>query len=117
MLEVVVIPWDIDEPIEVRNIKGELHEYQEIVGGYITATDIPKLNASIYSNDEGLLIGLDVNMRANALLWANAPEHVDWTLLVGNVVVVGMPDKNGNTTQVPKPVINVLDRVEGVKHV
>lgn len=107
MLTVLYIPEDETLPVEVREINGDLSEYQEMVNGYITATDIPALKASVYSNDEGLLLRLPVNLRANALLWANAPEHVMFTMLVGNVVVTGMPDDDGETTSVPEHVINL----------
>lgn len=98
--------------MEVRQIEGDLDEYQKIVGGLIQPVDIRKLGCSLFVNEEGIVLNLELNIRANALLWTYAPHHVEWTLLVGNVVLVGMPDENGATTSVPDAVLELIEKIK-----
>jgi len=49
---------------EVMEIKGELHEMQEIVGGYIEAFPVVD-NILCVCNEEGKLNGLNPNFRFN----------------------------------------------------
>ena len=63
---------------------GSLHTLQDHVGGLI---DVVRRDDFVgYVNDEGLLIGLDFNLMASALFNQ---------YLVGNVVIVGALNENG----------------------
>ena len=86
----------------------KLDEYQAIVGGLIEFTTLATAGAAIVSNEEGLLIGLPVNAHATQFLYDNAPEHRGYTVLVGDCLVVGLPDRKGYTTSVPDKVLAVF---------
>lgn len=95
--------------MEVREIgRDDLSAKQQVVGGLIAFTDVPKLKASIVSNDSGLLLELPPNSRGTWFLYEHAPEHIGYTYLVGSVFVCGMPDDRGNTKSVPDGVLQLL---------
>lgn len=60
---------------------------QDHVGGVFDVVNLPHMKIVIYVNDEGLLIGLEPNAVASIL---------SQQLLVGDVVIVGTHDENGN---------------------
>lgn len=109
-IKVVVIPSDEDEPLAMRELEqGNLRAMQEIVGGLIEFTDIPAANASLVSNEEGLIYGLPLNTRATAILHTFAPIHTGHTILVGDCFICGLPDQDGDTQSVPDNLLKMLD--------
>jgi hypothetical protein len=84
---------DPDGTIVYRHLTG-LDDMQRTVEGYIEAT--PVLNAqpiTVYACDEGKIRGLPVNPLASAV--GGLYPH-DW--IVGNAIIVGEPDADGNDT-------------------
>lgn len=92
---------------EIRSRFASLQSYQLAVDGWIDAVDIPGLGITIYVNEEGLLRHLPFNSRASFLWWYHVPQARQ-AMLVGNAVVVGSPDHDGEITDVPDEVINLL---------
>lgn len=107
MVRGLVIPADESEPIEERDFAA-LEDYQVAVGGFIEPVDIPDLVITIYVNEDGLLQQLPLNSRATFLWWYHVPESRQGAMLVGDVVIVGWPDKNGDNTDVPTNVAQLL---------
>lgn len=71
-----------------------LSDLQTAVGGLITSAYSPNLTeATIYANDEGLLLGMPENPVASYLLG---------TRLVGPVIIAGPVDEEGNVTDAHK---------------
>lgn len=105
MLKVIVIPANDLEPVEAHVIDGSLASLQAIVGGLIQPLDMDVIGASIWCNEEGLLIGLPVNLRATVYLYQKAPEHRGFNVLVGECFITGQADSDGVTTDVPVEVI------------
>ena len=62
-ISVVVVPADPHLPIEKRDIDRGYKAGQAIVGGLIEAVDIDSLEATIWVNEEGILLDLAPNMR------------------------------------------------------
>ena len=62
-----------------------------------------------YVNEEGLLKELSFNGVASALsfMFGNAPK------IVGNMIVVGMTDAEGNDTDIPQDILGFIKRVCG----
>jgi len=62
-----------------------------------------------YVNEEGLLKQLAPNSIASALsfMFGNAPK------IVGNMIVLGLTDKHGNDTDIPKDILEFIKRVCG----
>lgn len=75
--------------------------------GWIEAVDVPSLGVTIYVNEEGLLRRLPFNPRASFLWWYHVPG-AHQTMLVGDVVIVGPRDDNGDGNDVPEEVVDLL---------
>jgi hypothetical protein len=102
VIKIILIPVDEDKPIELREVGGKLEEYQGFVGGYIEVLNTD--DCSMYVNDEGKIASLPPNRRATDFLFAKIPEF--WDIIVGDAVVVGPPDGEGNDTSVPPEVVS-----------
>lgn len=80
----------------LQKVDGGYKELQNLVGGLIDAVNSDK--ASCYVNDEGLLIGLPFNRIASILMGR---------YLVGDAVVCGDVDDDGNDTDVSDEVLHI----------
>ncbi|MDQ4213731.1 DUF3846 domain-containing protein [Microbacterium sp. ASV81] len=96
----LIIPADVEQPLEEREF-AQLEYYQAAVGGWIESVDLPTLGVTLYVNEEGLIRHLPFNSRASFLWWYHVPEARQKAMLVGDAVLVGMPDRNGDSTDLP----------------
>lgn len=106
MVKGIYVPVDENEPLELREF-ATLDDYQAAVDGWIEAVDVPSLGVTIYVNEEGLLRHLPFNPRASFLWWFHVPG-AHQAMLVGNAVIVGLPDENGDSTDMPREVVDLL---------
>lgn len=97
----VIIPEDEADPITVGDF-ARLKDYHEAIHGYIEIADLSDPDASIYFDEEGKLKSLKLNRRATLLLWMHNPAFRNRDVIVGNAVVVGQPDYDGETTDIPQ---------------
>lgn len=100
MVTGLVIPADAEQPLEQRAF-ARLEDYQAAVDGWLEAIDIHKLGVTIYVNEEGLRRHLRFNSRASFLWWYHVPEARQRAKLVGTAVLVGLPDRSGDNTELP----------------
>ncbi len=107
MVSGLIIPADGERPIEEREF-AQLEDYQAAVGGWIEAVDLPSIGVTIYVNEGGLIRQLPFNSRASFLWWYHVPEARQKAMLVGDAVMVGMPDRRGDSTDLPATVSNLL---------
>lgn len=70
-----------------------LEQLQALVGGWLEGVDLG--DAFMYVNEEGKIDGLPVNASATLLFHAVHGPH---DIIVGNVVLVGQSDENGDET-------------------
>lgn len=115
MKTAIVVPAD-GSPARIETKEWTLDELQAGVGGYIEAVDIAQVltdaglktvNATMFVNEEGKLIGLPVNPRATDFA---ARTIGGWfsDVILGDVVIIGQPDDEGETQSVPQAAINVV---------
>jgi hypothetical protein len=107
MTKGIYLPADELAPLEVRDF-ADFMDYQSVVGGLFDVVDLPDLSATVYVNDEGLIIGLPVNPRATYLWWLCVPAAREMSFLVGDAVIIGMPDDEGNNTDIPQDLLHAL---------
>ncbi len=107
MVAGILIPSDPSAPLELRQFDG-LVDYQLAVGGWVEAITIPSLAVTIYMNEEGLPKHLPFNTRATLLWGHHVPEARTDALFVGNAVIVGLPNEDGEDTDVPERVRRLL---------
>lgn len=107
MTKGIYLPADELAPLEVRDF-ADFMDYQSVVGGLFDVVDLSDLSATVYVNDEGLIIGLPVNPRATYLWWLCVPAAREVSFLVGDAVIIGMPDAEGNDTDIPGDLLHAL---------
>ena len=107
MVKALIIPSAEHEPITECEVDG-LEEYQAVAGGWIEPVDIPRLGVTVYVNEEGLLRQLPFNPRATFLWWHFVPEARQTAMLVGSALIAGLPDRSGDSTDVPGEVVAML---------
>lgn len=94
------------EVVEVQE-GGLLSQAQKVCDGWVDVVNVDSRHLgwlSIFVNDEGLLIGLDVNPFASAITAdGQYPQH-----LVGDVLIAGGVDDDGNTEGLTDFQIEVL---------
>ena len=109
MVRALRIPAEADEPITELEV-FKLEDYQAAVGGWIAPVDLPDLDVTIYVHEEGLIMRLPFNSRATFLWWHFVREARQKAMLVGPALVVGLPDRNGESTDVPAGAIELLSQ-------
>lgn len=107
MVKALVIPASEGEPITECEV-NKLEEYQAVVGGWIEPVDIPALGVTVFVHEEGLMLSLPFNPRATFLWWYFVPEARQKAMLVGPALVTGLPDRSGDSTDVPSEVTAML---------
>tara|TARA_R110002020_G_scaffold152794_5_gene330964 strand:- start:121576 stop:122100 length:525 start_codon:yes stop_codon:yes gene_type:complete len=107
MVAGILIPSDTNAPLELRQFDG-LVDYQAAVGGWVEAVTIPSLAVTIYVNEEGVLKHLPFNARATFLWGHHVPEARLNAMVVGDAVIVGLPNEAGEDTDVPERVRGLL---------
>jgi hypothetical protein len=86
----------------------ELEDYQRAVGGWIEAVDLPAFGSTLFVNEEGVLRGLPFNRRATFLWWFHVPDARKQARLVGDALLVGLPDADGEATDLPDVALRAL---------
>ena len=94
---------NVDGTVEGREIEGNLKSMQEIVGGLIQPIDLTE-EATIWVNEEGLLLGMEVNPLASDLV----RQWYDGLTLVGPAFVTGGTDEDGNTLPIRQDYLDAL---------
>lgn len=96
MATINVVIVEANGTVRKAEIENSLGAFQAVVGGYIEG--IFKPDFTIYVNEEGLLMRLPQNERIGEV--ADYPYP-----LVGNALIVGPADSDGNDTDVPAHIV------------
>lgn len=98
----IVIPADPEAPMEVRDFSG-LADYQEAVGGLIEPVDlVAPAPATLYVDEEGRLKQANFNARATFIAMVHNPAYLfTGCMFLGDAVLVGAPDDEGETQDLP----------------
>lgn len=99
MVQGIIIPADNTAPLRAATLDS-LADYQQAVGGWIEAVDIPDLGVTMYINEEGLIRDLPYNRRATFLWRFHVPQARD-ARRACDVAVVGLTDSDGESTELP----------------
>ena len=110
----IFIPLDQEQPLEVRDFAG-LSDYQSAVEGLIEPMDLDRPDSTLYVNEEGKLVRLEQNRRATLILWLHNSRYRGADIILGNAVLIGQPDEEGDTQDVPEDLINLLFKTETFK--
>lgn len=101
-----IIPADVNAPIRIEDIEPDLKVIQSLVGGYFQVVGIPSQPAVMYVDEEGKLKpGAEYNQRATKLAAGAILPH---DIIVGDAVVLGMHDDQGNDTGLTRETADAL---------
>lgn len=103
----IFIPADGAAPLEVRNFEN-LFDLQAGVGGLIDIIDIDRPDASLILNEERNLFGVELNMRATLLLGVHNTRYRGSPGLLGDALVLGRPDDEGDMEDAPEWLVRLL---------
>lgn len=107
MVQGIIIPASDAE--DMRTIElAELEDYQRAVDGWIEAVDLLSFGCTMFLNEEGLIRGLPYNRRATYLWWYHVPQARGQARLAGDAVLVGLPARDGRSTDVPTVVRELM---------
>jgi hypothetical protein len=98
-----------DGTYTIVDSRWDYDELSKTVGGYIEAISLGS-SGEMFLNEEGKLFGLKVNYVANGLASEFDAGLSVWDNIVGDVVVFGPMDENGDNTDVTDQIIKFLDR-------
>ena len=106
---VLLIPADDQLPISLQSIERskELEQLQRLVGGNIEIAPCRSSKFTIFVNEDAT--SLPTNARATHLwrdIWEGCEEAI--AVMVGNMIVCGAPDKNGDQLGLPKSLIKLM---------
>lgn len=90
-----------DGTVENTEIEHDYKSYQAVVGGYIEG--VIGSTATMYVNEEGLLMGLPPNPLATLFAQRILDRSV---VLVGTALILGPGDSEGNDTDVRPAVVD-----------
>ena len=107
MVQAIVIPAKDSEPIEPKDFR-KLENYRAEAGGWIEQVDLPNIGVTLVVNENGIAEGLPFNRRATFFWWFHEPRAHGRARLLGDVVLVGVPDDDGDLTDVPASIAELL---------
>ncbi|SIS12144.1 DUF3846 domain-containing protein [Williamsia sterculiae] len=105
-IQAVRIPAHEDAEL-VEWDQGDYRFIQDVVGGVFDAINLYDQGISIFVHDEGKVIGLPKNLQATLLLWNDKVWRRNY-ILMGDVLVTGLPDDEGETQAVPDDLVALL---------
>ena len=108
------LPADWNTPVESRDF-DRLEDYQSGVGGMIEAVDLRRIDTTMFVNEEGHMRGLEFNPRATMLWWYWEPAARHNAMIVGDAVLVGWPDQEGNSTDLRPDLLGVFTEAESFR--
>jgi hypothetical protein len=114
VIHAIQIPHDEDRPLYKVEVNG-LSSMQAAVGGLIQAIDLGPLHATFFVNEEGKLEQQPINRRATLMWWLLFPSARHMDVIVGEALMVGHPDEQGNSTDVPEAVTKLLFETKSYK--
>lgn len=106
----IVIRADMKAPPEFRDFDNRA-DLEAVAGSPLKVVPIPQLEVVVVANAEGNRRQQPVNPHATLLWWFWTPTLRRKVVLLGDVVVVGEPDPDGQPTNIPAPFAgNVLSQ-------
>lgn len=117
-MDALVVPADPKEPVRVIDLnagEGSLDNLQKAVGGLVDC--VAHREGDLWINDEGRINGSPVNVRIthwvlNESAFAKEGHVGEWSVLYGDVVVTGGPDREGDSTEVDPALVQYFSSLD-----
>lgn len=124
MSKAIVI--NVDGDVELKQL-DDLQSLQDAVGGYIEGIYFPKLgNCTGLVNEEGKINKLPLNIIGTAIYIISSSDDISilnkfidkslkqedlFDVIVGNMIINGSTDKEGESTDIPEKVILLVNLI------
>ena len=102
MTKALLIPADTTAPVQPLELT-KLEDYQRALGGWVEAVGANAWTA--WLDEEGKIKGKPVNDRAHALLHSVPGLVSSFDVIVGDALITGLPDEEGDDTDVPAAIL------------
>jgi len=111
----LAVRWLGRAPGEPPSENAVLHDLQAVVGGWVEPIDLTltpdhapiPVEATLWCNEEGLIVGLDTNEQATRLVRHCGAVWAD-TGIVGDVAITGPTDADGETTGLSERALRLI---------
>jgi Domain of unknown function (DUF3846) len=107
MTRAIFIPADSDAPVRMVESSG-LRDLQRLVDGNIDYAPTDHDDLTLWINDEGKMLQLARNERADAWWKANIHATFAGDYIAGDAVLVGFDPESGEDADVPERIIEAL---------
>lgn len=97
MATITAVIVEVDGTVRKTEMENSLGAFQSVVGGYIEGVFRPDF--TVYVNEEGIMMRLPQNERIGEVVDHPYP-------LLGNALILGPADEDGNETDVPASIIH-----------
>lgn len=113
----ILIPADESEPVQlIEVVKGDYKSFQQHVGGLFDLVRLETPPATFFIHDEGKILQKPLNRRASLMTWASNPNWRHADVLVGDCLLMGPADEEGETLGVPDEFVQLLFHTERFKY-
>ena len=107
MTRALLIPADSNQPLSITQASG-LADLQRLVDGQIASAPTDREHLTLWINDEGKILGLARNERADTWWKANIYATFAGDYIAGDAVLVGFDPTSGDDVDVPDDVVAAL---------
>lgn len=88
--------------------EGDIVAMQGFVGGYFEAMDLDEPDATMWCNEEALLMNAPVNRMATLMLWVHNQAHRGHTTIRGDVLITGRLDEDRELDDIPQELLELM---------
>lgn len=106
-MKAIILKADGTAPF-LEDVAGDLESIKAVVEGWIER--VPSIDdeidpkITVYANEEGLIYNLPPNRNMLAIRALGLPQSV----YAGNLIVLGPGDEDGNETDIPQDIIDLV---------
>lgn len=112
-IRAIHIPVDEDSLIDIVELpQGDYKAWQSYVGGTFDVITMHEPESSLVVHDEGKIIGLPLNRRATLMLWTHNKPFRGRDVIMGDVLILGSVDDEGETLAVSDQLVELLTTYE-----
>ncbi|MGW5074012.1 DUF3846 domain-containing protein [Rhodococcus sp. NPDC004095] len=112
---VLVRADEASKPQQVEYQAGSLRDIYSLTNCNIVEFVDFGNGASMITDEEGKLNGSELNRRATLLLWLLESRWRNADVIMGDVLIIGAPDEEGNSTSIPEELRALIMDVDSYK--
>lgn len=107
-MSINVLVFEPGGEIREETLDNPLSDLERLVGGYIECPEVEDNRCSVFINESGKLIPLEMNPIGTMVWYALSPQMRGVYDLWGTVVIAGGVDENGNPMSIPTDMRDII---------